>query len=166
MGTYDRFLMPQNSPITMGTPPNASVPWEFGIKQKYQGKQIRLSSITLRNFIQNSQVTSGTFGLSNGAGANLTTQITNNIPHQADPVLSLPHIGIYLGTAQVGTNQIYPTYQLTPGSYILWGGYDYQFFDGIKTAFTVQIGNLSGAAGTFFYIIQHKYITYNRGTAG
>src|SRR5690348_14206307 len=121
MGTYDKFLMPQNSPVTMGTPPNSVVAWEFGIKQKYQGKQIKLSSITLRNFIQNSQISSGTFALANGTHTNLTTIISNNIPHQADPVLSLPHIGIYLGTAQVAGSQLYPFNNFNPGSFLMWG---------------------------------------------
>lgn len=160
----DNHLMPTNAPITSGTPPTTSVPWEWGIKQKLQGKQFKMSRVNIKNFIQNSGITSGTFSLNNNAGVNLTTTIVMNVPHQADAVLSTPYVGVYLGTAQVAGSQIYPANKFNPGSFTCWGGFDFQPFDGTNANVTIQIGNTSGAAGTFFYAIQHKFITYNSGT--
>lgn len=160
------FLQPNDSIPAKQT--ISQVPWKFGYNQSIQSKQMRLSSVNLSKSVLNSTFSSGTFGIANNTTINLTTKITNNTPHGLDPTFSLPHIGLYQGTAQVGSLQIYPALGngIATAKYVCWGGYNYQSFDGIVTAWTVSISNTSGGSQTIYYAIQHKYLQTNSGTQG
>lgn len=162
----NQFLQPNDSiPGQMAANPT-QVPWKFGFNQPIQGKQLKLSQVNLKSSIINSSFTSGTFGLNNSTTVNLTTTITNNAPHGNDPTFSLPHMAFYKGTTSIGTNQIYPALGngITTNTFVCWGGYNYNSFDGTNTTWTASISNISGGSVTIYYAIQHKYLKTNSGT--
>lgn len=62
--SFDKYLMPLDSPIAQGTPVTPHVPWEWSIKQKIQAHKIRSSIGQFNNLSgtnNNTNITNGTF---------------------------------------------------------------------------------------------------------
>lgn len=139
---------------------------QFESNYEVQGQKINASRVNIRNFVQNIATSSGTFAITNNTIVSLSTTARNAVPKLNDPSFALPHVALYLGTAAVGTNQIYPVVGagIAAGSYNVWSGFDAHTFDGTLTTFGVSLTNQSGATGTVFYKIAWKYLQYNSGT--
>jgi len=163
MNNLNKFLQPNDS--IPASDPKTLPAWKFGVQQDLQGRQLRYSHVNIDNFIATGTVASGSFQLTNNHSVNLSIFYQYSPPHQGEPTFTIQHVAIYLGTAVNGSMQIYPGLggSISTGSYVAWGGYDFQNFDGTHSSFTASLSNISGATGTFSYRVQKQFIYFNSG---
>ncbi len=169
----DKYMFPSDAPISQGTLPPIEIPYEWGLRQKIQTRQAKLSKINLGTFVQlsNTALTLGT--LANNASADLTTSLTPQSPHAQVPNFAIAYVGVFIGTSSSSydtTTQVYPTLggSETAGNWDVRGDYDYNGVGGTLagtiSAWTGIIVNKSGATGTVQFITRWKYININSGT--
>lgn len=115
-GTLNKYKQPLGSPIDNTTNPS-QVPWQFGVKQGVQARQIRASNVNFKNLqpIQNNGSMLGTHTLGsqlNLVGTNANKGMINNLGGTTigDPVglVSLNNFESG-GTVGSGTNQLFTT---------------------------------------------------------
>lgn len=162
---------PLNAPVSTPQIPTKYTPFNFGRSQKIQAKQIKLSKMNVKSFVQLSTLASaqGTFG--NGQTLFLSTTLTPNPPHIYDINYAIPYIGIYQGTAAITANQIYPALggSITPGAYTPVGDMDFQAFatatpGSVESAWSGYVINNSAGNQTLLFVTQWKFINFNSGT--
>ena len=163
--------MPQGSPIAQ-VPYQRQVPWEFGINQRIQTKQIKTSRVNIKNAIILSAGANTTGTIGAGSTSIITNTLTPNIPHANEINFAMPFAALYQGTAAIQANQIWPTLGAsgTWGNWTIQAGYDYDNFafrttpGSVNSNLLLTIHNNQGIAGTVYYISIFKYLQYNNGT--
>lgn len=166
------FGQPLNSPIdSQGQIPTPLVPWKEGIYQKIQSKQAKFSKINIKNpgTLSNQATSTGTIGA--GSTLFVVDTLTPQSPHGTEMNFAIPYVAVYEGTAAVIAHQLYPIIGASQnyGSYSITSDFDWGTFSttnpgSVISAYTTQIHNNMGAAGTFFYVSQWKYLNMNSGT--
>lgn len=167
----DKYNFPVDAPSSPGSLPPRQTPWQFGMNQKIQTRQIKVSRINVKlpGTISNVATATGTVGA--GSTLFVTDTLTPQPPHGTDMNFAIPYVAVYEGTAAIPNRQIYP---LLGGSQS-WGSYSFQndldwntfgtsIPGSIISTSNLTIHNNMGAAGTFFYVSQWKYLNFNSGT--
>lgn len=167
----NKYGQPLNAPIAQGTVSPAIPPWQYGVKQKIQAKQAKFSKInlTMPGTLSVSKIVTGT--ISAGSTQSITHSLAFQTPHAQDINYAIPYIAVYEGTAAIPARQIYPILggSQSYGSYSISGGFDFNVFGttlpgSTVSAYSLQIHNNMGGAGTYYYISQYKYFNFNSGT--
>lgn len=151
--------------------PPGTVPWQFGFNQKIQTKRMKFSVVNINNpgTISNQAVQTGT------AGAGSTLFVVDTLvpqpPHGTAMNFAIPYVAVYQGTSAIINNQIYPILgsNINYGSWSIQSDFDFGTFStfnpgSVISAYTTTVHNNMGAAGTFFYVSQWKYLNLNSGT--
>lgn len=68
---YNKYLQPQNTPISGGSLPISIVPWQFSVNQGIQAKKVRASTGQFKNI-------SGTLGTANIMGGTVNQSLVEN----------------------------------------------------------------------------------------
>lgn len=159
---FNKYMMPLNAPITRTSPLPG---YNFEIQNEMQGRFMRASLVNIKNFIGNSNSSDITFTVAPNTIQSITTTDSWIPPHQFDKNFTLPYIALYIGTAAVGTNQIYPQIGagIATGDFNVWSGFNYNGWDGIESRWTTSITNLTAGTKTFYLISQSKLVVYNSG---
>lgn len=168
----NKYLQPIGSPVDGVT--NAQVkqvPWEWGINQKIQAKQVRLSRANIKFPFQLSDQATGSGVIGNGTTLNFTTTLTPNAPHANEINFAIPYVAIYWNTAGIGTAQIWP--QLGAGvpgtAFTVTAGFDWHLFSlgvpgSVIASFSGNITDNSMGNGTIQLVTQWEFINFNTGS--
>lgn len=158
-------------PVRQEQPPTPMVPWKYGNTQKIQVKQGKFSRINIKNpgTLSNIATQTGTIGA--GSTLFVVDTLTPQPPHGTDMNFAIPYVAVYEGTSAIIANQLYPILggSKSYGSYTISSDFDWGTFStfvpgSVISAYTTMVHNNMGAAGTFFYVSQWKYINVNSGT--
>lgn len=164
MDTLNQFLQPSTSPIF--SQPSFVPGMDFAMQYQVQARFLRATQTNLKNFIQlsGSASVTGTFG--NGALLYLQTTLTPVPPHQNDQNFALPYVALYQGTTATGTGQIYPQLGAGIGTdiYRIYGGLDFQNFNGTNSVWSGVIHNVAGGNVTILFATRWRYVYYNQGS--
>lgn len=167
----------QNNTIQGITPfgqnplPPKQVPWQWGQHQSIKAKQIKLSKVNIKNpgTLSNIATATGTIGA--GSTLFVTDTLTPQAPHGTEMNFAIPYVAVYEGTAATPARQIFPVLggSQSWGSYSFMADYDWNIFSttvpgSVISDINLTIHNNMGAAGTFFYVSQYKYLNFNSGT--
>lgn len=162
----DKFLRPMNSPVArnVGRMPGAI----FDRKYEIQTNRVRSSSVSVQNFVQESDTDDATGSFTTGQSLLVSTTLDpQNLNKSAVP-LGIPQISIYEGTVVDDTMQIYPR----SGSGIAVGDYRTSFgfdwgsadADGSNIVAMVAIDNVAAGAVNILAKVKWKYIADRDGT--
>lgn len=166
------YLQPVGSPVDNVTDAQLKhVPWEWGINQKIQGKQIKMSKVNIKKpFFLSAQATgSGVTG--NGTTLNFNTTLTPNAPHVNEMNFAIPYVAIYWNTAGIGTAQIWPKLGsgISGTAFTVTAGFDWHLFSAgipgsVIASFSGNILNNSMGNGTIQLVTQWQFINFNSGS--
>lgn len=169
--SLDKYMFPMDAPASAGTLPPPQTPWQWGMYQKVQTRQVKVSKINVRNpgTISNLATTVGTAGA--GSTLFVIDTLTPQPPHGTEMNFAVPYVAVYQGTSAVIANQIYPILgsNISYGSWTIssdfdWGTFSTSIPGSVISVYTTTIHNNMGASGTFFYANQWKYLNFNSGT--
>lgn len=137
---------------------------EFEAQYEVQARQINASQVAFQNIVERTVGTDATGDFSLGSALFVASEITFTPPYQNKPVFGLPFVSIYQGTVTTAINQIYPGQgaNVTPGRYLVQGGYDPHDFDGISPRWEGVIVDTSGTSTQAITLhAEWQYLYYN-----
>jgi hypothetical protein len=171
LNPLNKYGQPLDAPIAQGQVVPAIPPWQEGVGQKIQAKQVKLSRANLLNPGTLSALKTVTGTISSGSTQQITHTLVFQSPHGTELNFAIPYISVYEGTAAIANRQVYPILgtSQTYGSYSISGGFDYHAFatttpGSVISAYSLLIHNNMNSSGTYYYISQYKYLNFNSGT--
>lgn len=168
MDKLNSFLQPGDSPANNE---GKNVPWKQGVNQNIQQGRVRMSQANIKNFVQLSGFAVASGSLPSNVTANVTTQLTPQVPHQNDINFAVPYVALYEGTAISTTMQIYPYNGsgVTPSDWLVEGGaFDLENYTGSGTNtawswWSMKVTNKSASGKAITFVSQWRWIQYNNG---
>ncbi len=158
-------------PIRQNDSVTPVVPWKYGVQQKIQAKRAKFSQINVKNPGTVSNIASATGTIGAGSTLFVIDTLTPQTPHGTEMNFAIPYLAVYEGTSAIPNKQIYPILggSQSWGSYSFQNDLDWNTFATASPGSVISVNNLTihnnmGAAGTFFYVSQYKYLNFNSGT--
>lgn len=152
----NKFLQPEGAPVTTIETRSSGVAFD-------NNYEIQTRSIRVSNFVNNSGTATALGTFADGSSLGIAARLTSPFGRAN---FGVPYIAIYIGTAVVGSNQIYPNQGNNPlnvnNAWNIWSGFDWQAWNGTSSVYTVHIENNSGTAGTVFVVADYKELRFTQ----
>jgi hypothetical protein len=147
MRTLNSYLMVEDSPIVR----NEKVsPLKSIDTLDLQQTRFKATTLNIRNLIWRSGIDSGATGTISGSAAVVITYGLQPNAHQPNKyaLLGVPFVGVYIGTAAVGTAQVFPYIDddSNNGKLEFQAAFDYPSFNSRDLVFRINARNLTADA--------------------
>lgn len=161
----NKYLQPQDSPVT-------NRPFTDGLtfdgQYEVQQRQVIASKVGITNLIKATVAAQGTANFALSDTIDVSTTVGFNPPFQTKPIFANNYAAFYQGTVLTTAHQIWPARggSVTPGQYIVQGGYDFHLFDGVVNIWAGCLTNTSGTSSQVVTFIERWiYLDYTVGAA-
>lgn len=135
---------------------------EFGASHDVQVRNLQASNLVKTSPAGTAQGS----GFNTGVSFKITTTLTSKNSTPFTRIMGIPYVAVYVGTAAVGSQQIYPSYGngILNSQYVVSSGFDYSAWTGSNAIFRVNVENNSGSTIAVFAVAQWQIL--NNGGAG
>lgn len=142
--------------------------YQFESSYEIQTRRLNSSRVSLgTGFIQTSGVSSGTFALTSGTNAVLTSTMTWASPKTGQPAFGIPFFSWFQGAVMDTAHQIWPNVgtAVTRDRYRCSGAYNLAPYNGSNTSYSSMITDTNGTSGSVLtYAIEWQFLDYNAST--